>query len=449
MSDRTWPEDDHDETPDAAGTPDAQAPDEVRPHDWFHADEPRTELLPAVPVTAEPDPEPEPEQVVPRRSRRGTAAVVAVRTLVALVSVGALTGTGVAWTRINQIQDSVNTTDVIAQVGAAPDAPTADDGANDILFVGSDTRTDMQGRPLSQKQLKELRTEESDGLNTDTIILLRIPRNGAKSYAVSIPRDTYVTIPGYQDDKINSAYGVSKYRAEQKLREQGETDRTKVEQQSNLVGQSVLVQSVQNLTGVRIDHYAEISLYGFYLLTEAVGGVEVCLNHSTSDPDSGADFGRGRQTVSGGDAVAFVRQRKNLPRGDLDRIVRQQTFLAAAMRKVLSAGTLANPAKLDALAEAVNKSVVTDGGLKFIELLEQARSLASGNVAFVTIPVTDINGHNDRGQSVVTVDVPQVKSYVATLATGGPSGLRGSAPLSLNGPARTQNAEPGGVPCVD
>ena len=351
--------------------------------------------------------------------RAARAAMVGGRVLVALVSAAALVAAGVAWTRLSQLTDSVNTTDALAEVeqqsASVGGQPKEDDGAEDILLVGSDTRTDMQGRPLTAQQLRELRTEASAGLNTDTLILIRIPHGGGKSYAISIPRDTYVTIPGRAPDKINSVYGVRKYAAEQELRRSGQTDRAVIEKKSAQAGQAALVETVQNLTGVHVDHYAEISLYGFYLLTEAVGGVEVCLNHATVDPDSGANFARGPQTVSGSDAVAFVRQRKNLPRGDLDRIVRQQTFLASAMRKMLSAGTLTNSGKLNALADAVNKSVVTDGGLKLIDLVEQAQSLASGNVGFVTIPVTSGNAHNSRGQSIVSVSVPQVRDFVAHL----------------------------------
>ena len=357
--------------------------------------------------------------------------MVGGRALVALVSAAALIAAGVAWSRLNRLSDSVNTTDALVEVeeqSPVTAQPKKDDGAEDILLVGSDTRSDMQGRPLTAEQLRELRTEASAGLNTDTIILIRIPKNKAKkSYAVSIPRDTYVSIPGRQPDKINSVYGVRKYAAEQELRGKGETDRAVVERKSAQAGQAALVQTVQNLTGVHVDHYAEISLYGFYLLTEAVGGVEVCLNHSTTDPDSGANFHAGVQTVSGSDAVAFVRQRKNLPRGDLDRIVRQQTFLSSAMRKMLSAGTLTSSSKLNALADAVNKSVTTDGGLNLIDLVEQAQSLASGNVGFVTIPVTSGNAHNSRGQSIVSVSVPAVRSYVADLVGAKPSA---SAPMT-------------------
>ncbi|MGW5052865.1 LCP family protein [Actinokineospora sp. NPDC004072] len=374
------------------------------------------------------------------------------RGVVALVSAAVLAAMAVVWARIDTFQEKVTTTDALVVAQEGPDAPPADDGATDILLVGSDTRTDLQGRPLSAQVLRELRTEATDTVNTDTLILLRLPKGGGKGFAVSIPRDTYVAVPGHRDEKINGAFGVVKALKAQAMVDAGEADRAKIERESDSAGRTALIQAVQGLTGVRVDHYAEITLYGFYLLTEAVDGVDVCLNHGTSDPDSGASFRAGQQTVRGGDAVAFVRQRKGLPRGDLDRIVRQQTFLASAMNKVLSGGTLTDPDRLSALEDAVSRTVVMDPGLHFLDLVNQARALASGQVEFVTIPVTGVGARNDRGQSIITVDVPAVRAYIAALLSDSPppkptppaiqgESLMGGKLLRLNARAA--------APCVD
>ncbi len=392
--------------------------------------------------------------------RRPSAILISGRVLLAVTSVAALVAMTVLWSRVDKLQDSVNTTDAlaVAQEQAGASAPAQDDGANDILVIGSDTRTDLQGRPLPLRLLKELRTEATDTLNTDTIILLRFPRNGSKSYAISIPRDTSVPVPNSRDEKINGAFGVTKARVAQDMVNGGEKDREKIERESDSAGRTALVGAVQGLTGVRIDHYAEVTLYGFYLLTQAIDGVDVCLNHSTSDPDSGANFRRGPQTVRGGDAVSFVRQRKNLPRGDLDRIVRQQTFLSSAMNKVLSGGMLTDSGRLNALADAVSKTVVMDPGLHFLDLVNQAQALASGKVDFVTIPVTGVGARNDRGQSIITVDIPAVKAYIAALITATPPppaapvavppdapGFAGGRLLDLNANLAARYE----VPCVD
>jgi len=338
------------------------------------------------------------------RGRGRRAGVIVGRTVIALVSAAALVAVGIGWFTLDRIKASTNTTQALAQVGSEPNQPPVDDGATDILLVGDDSRTDAQGNPLPDRVLKGLlRTTFDAGVNTDTIMILRLPNNGGPTYAVSIPRDTYVDIPGYQKDKINSAYGVL-------------TART----HSTAAGQKALIETVQNLTGAHIDHYVEVNLYGFYLLSKAVGGVEVCLKHATSDPDSGSNFRAGTQLVSGANALSFVRQRKNLPNGDLDRIVRQQVFLASAAHKVLSAGTLTSPTALSALLDAMKKSLVTDPGLDFPSLVQQLQGLASGAMEFVTIPVVNSNARSASGQSIVQVDVNQVHQFMTAL-TGPPT----------------------------
>jgi LCP family protein required for cell wall assembly len=399
-------------------------------------------------VEDEPVPH-EPELSTPRKRKRGgrwqRAAWMTGRVLVALLSATALASVGLARETVQAVQDKVPTSDVLSEE-VQKTAPPADDGANDILIVGSDTRTDAQGNPLPASILKLLRTEAADGVNTDTIILLRIPKDGSKGYAISIPRDTYVSIPGYRDDKINAAYGATKYLKAQQMVAEGVKDRAQIERESDTVGRSALAQSVQNLTGVRVDHYAEVNLYGFYLLTEAVGGVTVCLNHATSDPNSGANFRKGVQKINGGAALAFVRQRDGLPRGDLDRIVRQQVFLGAAMQQVLNAGTIADPSKLSKITDAASKSVIVDPGLDILQLARNLSSISSGQVDFATIPVEAVGARNDRGQSIITVDVLKVKTFVAQLLGRQPPKFAAGGMLRLNG---AQPTTVDGMRCVD
>jgi LCP family protein required for cell wall assembly len=411
-------------------------------------------------VDPEPDPEPgdEPDEddeqaePVPRPRRRTSKVLVAGRVLLGLVSAVALAAMTLVYLRVDELDDSKNTTDAVAQAQSGPNVPAAqedDDGANDILIVGNDSRTDMQGRPLSNKVLKELRTESTETTNTDTLILLRVPKNGGPASAVSVPRDTSVRVEERdRDEKVNGVFGITKALAMQRMVNSGEKDRAKINRESDDEGRTSLIQAVQGLAGVRIDHYVEVSLYGFYLLTQTIDGVDVCLNHSTSDPDSGASFRRGPQTVRGGDAVAFVRQRKNLPRGDLDRIVRQQVFLSSAMRKVLSGDLLADNAKLNALEDAVSKTVIMDGGLHFLDLVSMAQTMASGNVRFVTIPVEAVGARNDRQQSIIVVDVAKVHAFVEGLAAPAqqPAGM-GATGNGDTAPAGYV-AQPT-VPCVD
>ncbi len=289
------------------------------------------------------------------------------------------------------------------------------DGATDILLVGIDSRTDAQGNPLSQKEIDMLNAGEEEATNTDTIILIRVPNDGSGATAVSLPRDTYVATPN-GNMKLNGVYGTAKFEEEQKIAER-RTEPVDAEQEksdeeaSKQAGRQALIHSVADLTGITVDHYAEIGLLGFVLLTDAVGGVDVCLKEKVKEPLSGANFPKGRSTLKGSQALSFVRQRHGLPRGDLDRITRQQAYMASLVNKVLSSKTLTDPSALNRINDAVERSVVLDQGWDVMSLATQMQDLAGGNVKFQTIPVTSIDGVGDMGESIVTVDVDQVHEF--------------------------------------
>jgi len=171
-----------------------------------------------------------------------------------------------------------------------------------------------------------------------------------------------------------------------------------------------LIATIESFTGVQIDHYAEINLVGFATLTKAIGGVEVCLKAPANDVLSGAHLPAGPQTLSGADALAFVRQRHGLPQGDLSRIRRQQVFLAATADKILSAGTLTSPTALASLIAVAQQSVVIDSGWDLLAFARQAADIAKGNLSFVTIP-TSGSETNSRGD-VVLVDPSAVHDFV-------------------------------------
>ncbi|MER7080620.1 transcriptional attenuator, LytR family [Saccharopolyspora kobensis] len=387
-------------------------------------------------------PEQETEAVEPAQRRAGFR--IAGRSALALFSAVVLGITAIGWIVVDQLSD-VSSAKVLAD---APPTPNDDDGATDVLLVGSDSRTDAQGNPLPDSVLKQLRTEAIGGLNTDSLVVIRVPHSNAPTTAVSIPRDTYAQVPGGRPEKINAVYGLTKSTAAEQLRSQGRPE-FEVEREAQLAGQRALVQTVQNLTGLRIDHYAEINLLGFYELTEAVGGVEVCLQQDTSDKDSGAEFTAGRHIISGGDALSFVRQRHGLPRGDLDRIVRQQVFMAALANKVLSTGTLTDPAMVNDLVQATRRAVVLDEGWEPLGFVEQMQEIAAGRVTFLTLPVTETNARDDRGQSIVNVDPAAAQRFFAGL-TSAPPGLTAKPNLQLDGTARTdrQITSDGSIPCV-
>lgn len=340
---------------------------------------------------------------MPRAAR---SLVRLAKLVVALVSSAVLLLTGYGWATFRNLNQGLSTADVIGW--AAPDRAT------DILLVGLDSRTDAQGRPLPAEVLKQLRAGDNEGELTDTMILVRIPRDGRRAVAISLPRDLYVQLPeGYGKHKLNSAFTRAKSATAERLIAQG-VDPETVHKESVTAGRRLLLETVQDLTGVGIDHYAEINLLGFALLTDAVGGVEVCLKAPVHDRFSGADFPAGVQLLSGPEALSFVRQRHGLPRGDLDRIVRQQAYLASLANKVLSAGTLANPNRIRHLISATQQSLVLDERFDVLDFAARMQGLAAGNVVFETVPVLGY-GESESDGSVLEVDPAAVRAFVAQI----------------------------------
>lgn len=333
------------------------------------------------------------------------------RTVLTLLSVMIMLGTGVAWGSVRNFESGIFhfTT---AMLGGGH----GDDGATDILLVGMDSRTDAHGNPLSEEELAALHAGDDVATNTDTIILVRIPDNGRSATAISIPRDSYVDAPGLDKTKINGVFGQVKLEMMKKLVEGQGMDPAEAEPKAVEAGRNALIKTVADLTGVTVDHYAEIGLLGFSLITDALGGVEVCLKDAVYEPLSGADFPAGWQRLDGPQALSFVRQRHDLPRGDLDRVVRQQVVMASLAHQVISGKTLSSPATMNRLQEAIQRSVVISSGWDVMDFLKQLQKLAGGAVAFATIPVLAEDGWTEDGsQSVVTVDPNQVKEWVAGL----------------------------------
>ena len=253
-----------------------------------------------------------------------------------------------------------------------------DGSAQDILMIGNDSRAGATPAELHALHGgHDLQT-----VNTDTMMILHIPTDGQKPSLISFPRDSWVNIPGYGKGKLNSAFSDAYNSAMSQHR---------TEQQAEGAGILLTLRTLSQLTGLHIDHYLQVNLLGFYRISEAIGGVQVCLLHAqnaTTDSDafgsgySGIDLPAGVSTIKGAQALAFVRQRHGLPHGDLDRIKRQQYFLAAAFHKIASAGTLLNPFKLKHLLDAVSSSLLTDPTLNLLSLARSFELLSAGDINF-------------------------------------------------------------------
>lgn len=326
-----------------------------------------------------------------------------------LASLLVLTGTGIASTMLTSLVSGLNTSDALDS--GAPKSAGAD---QNILLIGLDSRKDQDGNQLPKEILDQLHAGDGTegGYNTNTLILMHIPGNGAKATAVSIPRDDYVPvqgIPGYTHAKIKEAYGLAKFYAEQDLKKQGVTG-ADLEHRGREAGRKKTLETVRSFLDVPIDRFAEINLAGFYDLATALGGVEVCLNHPVKDSYSGADFPAGHQMLTGSQALSFVRQRHGLDNGDLDRTHRQQAFIASAAHKLRSAGTFTDLGKLQDLIDTAKKDVVISSGWDVLSFAQQAQGLTGGNLEFTTLPIAGYQKVN--GQDVNKVDTEQVRAAV-------------------------------------
>ncbi|WP_084681879.1 LCP family protein [Actinomycetospora chiangmaiensis] len=352
---------------------------------------------------------------------------VAVRSVVVAVSLAVLAVSAFAWAQVRYLDRSTASASVIQ----AP-VPPALAAEQNILLLGVDSRTDPQGNPLPPDLLAALHAGDStDGGDTaDSITVVHIPAGGGRATAISIPRDSYVQLAdGYGKHKINSAYSRAVAFTTDSLTQApgggsatspfapeasaaASPDNPAVRRAALEAGARTTIASVQALTGLPITHYASVNLAGFADVSQALGGVPVCLRAPVDDPYSGLRLPAGPQEVSGAEALAFVRQRHGLPGGDLDRITRQQTFLASATRQLLSAGTLANPFTLDRLSSVLARSVTLDADWNVLSFAGQMQGLSAGAVTFRTIPTgaTDLATPSDG--TAVQVDPVQVRQFV-------------------------------------
>lgn len=272
-------------------------------------------------------------------------------------------------------------------------------GAQNILLMGLESRTDWNGNVLSPDILAAMHagsvrgvTQQGVGGNdTNTLILLHIAAGGNEVTGFSIPRDDWVTFAGtlgpQQQGKVDQAYGVSMYYEQAKLRST-QLSQDQIAYQGNEAGRAAAVATVEQLTGVHIDHFAEINMVGFYELAKVLGGVNVCLRHRVEDSYSGADFPAGYQHLAAAQALAFVRQRHGLPNGDLDRTRRQQAFLTSVLHQLRAEGALNDLTKIQALLSVAQQYVITDAGWNLMDFAAQMRTLDTKDMDFHTLPIS-------------------------------------------------------------
>ena len=238
------------------------------------------------------------------------------------------------------------------------------------LLVGSDSRGN-----LSPEQQNELATGGDIGNSrTDTIMLVHVPGFGSSTPTsmVSIPRDSYVEIPGHGSDKINAAFALG--------------------------GGPLLAQTVEHATGIRLDHYAEIGFAGFADVVDAVGGVAMCPPEPISDPLAGIDLPAGCQKLDGQNALGYVRTRAT-PRADLDRMVHQREFMSTLLHRAASPAVWLNPLRWHPLITSTTDALTVDEGAHVWDLARLGWALR-GNTVNATVPIGEFTG-SDSGAVVV------------------------------------------------
>lgn len=279
----------------------------------------------------------------------------------------------ISWAGLGRITAAIPKIDAF---NGLDNRPKRESSAVNYLVVGSDTREGLSRAEI--KRLKVGGTEVAAGKRSDTMLLIHISKKRDKAAIISIPRDSYALIPEHTNSqgkvipathsKINSAF--------------------------NWGGAPLLIDTFEQMSGLRIDHYIEVNFVGFVRMVDALGGVEICTKKDIDDPKSHLVLPAGRHILDGVDSLKYVRTRQFDGLGDLGRMKRQQEFASAMLRKATSAGVLLNPVTMLDFVNSALDSVVTDKGLSQGDLLtlgKQLRNLSASSVRTLTIPLKYYN----------------------------------------------------------
>ncbi len=316
-----------------------------------------------------------------RKPRWGRIALVAGAVVLVIALITGFSLYGYA----NNLNDDLKRTDAFADITDGRPAKTVD-GALNFLLVGSDSRD-----PDASK-------EDANSWRADTLMIMHIPEDHKSAQLMSIPRDLYVQIPAANDADCDSG------------------TRNKINAAFAFGGLPRAVRTVECLTDVHLDHVLAIDFGGFKEVTDALGGVDLKVDQSiTSIHKPYRKFTKGTMHMDGATALDWVRQRKQFPRGDFDRIRHQQEFLKALMDKAASGGTLSNPGKLNDFLKSVTNAITADKDFSLTDMAVQFRSLRGENLTFITSP--NKGSETIGGQSVVVQDKEKQAALFKALAT--------------------------------
>ncbi len=337
-----------------------------------------------------------------------------------------LAGSAIIAFALKRMNDSIVRSDFVLPL---VDQPESDTGEQNILIMGMDSRVDQNGNPLPDEVYEALHAgnAEDGGYNANVLMLLHIPEDRSQAVGISIPRDDYVELVGaplgVEYGKIKEAYGLGMQEAMNVSLDSGEelSDDARY-QQARGAGRQAQIETVSHFLGdVRIDHFVEMTMGGFYYVAEAVAPVTVCLNQATEDSYSGAQFVAGVQELDAQQSMSFVRQRRDTGVDgpyltDLDRSRRQQAFLSSLASNLQSRSTLTNPKTITALAGVTQDHVALDSDFDTIGFVRTAFEVSKSGAKFVTLPI--LGFETVDGASVNTVDYAEVEETVAAILEG-------------------------------
>jgi LCP family protein required for cell wall assembly len=300
----------------------------------------------------------------------------------------------------------------------ATPAQTPAPGSENFLLMGSDSRDFAGGQAYN---VAPGSAAFVTGQRSDVVMLVHIPAGNAKATVVSFPRDSWVELPAYTDAK-NVAHAAVY---------------AKLNAAFSIGGAPLLVATVEQLTGLHVDHFASVNFPGFQGMVNALGGIDVCVATSRHDTNSGDFLTAGQHHINGVQALALVRDRESFPNQDLGRIKDQEYFLSVMLRKVLSAGTLTNPLKLTEFLDVATKSLTVDSGLSLGDMRNLAsrfRHLDPTHVTFLTAPIANANYratssvYGDLPQDNIELDPARMATLFASLASDSTSSAVASSP---------------------
>ena len=368
-----------------------------------------------------------------RAHESGRRTIVAgARVVAALAAALVLVVTGLGWASYRNITGGITTSQAL--VGG----PASAGGEQNIFIMGLDSRLDQHGRPLPADIYDALHAgdETAGGYNANVLMVLHIPAGDGPITAISIPRDDYVELAGCPTadckGKIKQAYGLAYQHALDTAADgtsetrSGATstaaaDPVAQEQMGREAGRKAQIDTVRRLLGIPIDHFLEVTLVTFFQIAHVVQPITVCLNADTADPYSGADFHQGVQQIDAAQAMAFVRQRRDVNDElftDMDRTRRQQAFIASLVSALHHGGALSSPTALRHLLDVARQNVAVDAGFDLAGFVEHASGFTDRQLSLYTLPITEF-GQDPSGEDVNLIDVPTIRAIAHNLTAGG------------------------------